>query len=59
MGKRGDVGPSIAETMIQQGLSLEANQTIKSRINGKLEVHKRLRVKMKNQVLEYLKPVKI
>jgi hypothetical protein len=38
--KRGDVGPSIAETMIQQGCRWR--QSPKSRISGKLEIHKRL-----------------
>jgi len=43
--KRGDVGPSIAETMIQQGCRWRpSDRSPKSRINGKLEVHKRLRV---------------
>ena len=44
--KRGDVGPSIAETMIQQGCRWRpSDRSPKSRINGKLEVHKRLAVK--------------
>jgi hypothetical protein len=43
--KRGDVGPSIAETMIQQGCRWRpSDRSPKSRINGKLEVHKRLKV---------------
>jgi hypothetical protein len=43
--KRGDVGPSIAETMIQQGCRWRpSDRSPKSRINGKLEIHKRLRV---------------
>ncbi len=44
--KRGDVGPSIAETMIQNGCRWRpSDRSPKSRINGKLEVHKRLVVK--------------
>ena len=40
--KRGDVGPSIAETMIQNGCRWRpSDRSPKSRINGKLEVHKR------------------
>jgi hypothetical protein len=43
--KRGDVGTSIAETMIQQGCRWRpSDRSPKSRINGKLEIHKRLRV---------------
>jgi hypothetical protein len=43
--KRGDVGPSIAETMIQQGCRWRpSDRSPKSRINGKLEIHKRLKV---------------
>jgi hypothetical protein len=42
--KRGDVGPSIAETMIQQGCRWRpSDRTPKSRINGKLEIHKRFK----------------
>ena len=42
--KRGDIGPSIAETMIQQGCRWRpSDRTPKSRISGKLEIHKRLR----------------
>ena len=41
--KRGDVGPSIAETMIQQGCRWrQSDRSPKSRISGKLEIHKRL-----------------
>ena len=40
--KRGDVGPSIAETMIQNGCRWRpSDRSPKSIINGKLEVHKR------------------
>ena len=40
--KRGEVGPSIAETMIQNGCRWRpSDRSPKSRINGKLEVHKR------------------
>jgi len=43
--KRGDVGPSIAETMIQTGCRWRpSDRTPKSRISGKLEIHKRLKV---------------
>jgi len=43
--KRGDVGPSIAETMIQEGCQWRpSDRSPRSRINGKLEVHKRLYV---------------
>ncbi len=43
--RRGDVGPSIAETMIQNGCRWRpSDRSPKSRINGKLEIHKRLRV---------------
>ena len=41
--KRGDIGPSIAETMIQQGCKWRpSDRSPKSRVNGKLELHKRL-----------------
>jgi hypothetical protein len=43
--KRGDVGPSIAETMIQTGCRWRpSDRTPKSRISGKLEIHKRLKI---------------
>ena len=43
--RRGDVGPSIAETMIQNGCRWRpSDRSPKSRINGKLEVHKRFKV---------------
>ena len=43
--KRGDIGPSIAETMIQQGCRWRpSDRTPKSRISGKLEIHKRLKL---------------
>ena len=43
--KRGDIGPSIAETMIQQGCRWRpSDRTPKSRISGKLEIHKRLKI---------------
>jgi hypothetical protein len=42
--KRGDIGPSIAETMIQTGCRWRpSDRTPKSRISGKLEIHKRLK----------------
>jgi len=47
--KRGDVGPSIAETMIQEGCKWRpSDRSPKSRINGKLEIHKRLKVSEKD-----------
>ena len=43
--RRGDVGPSIAETMIQAGCRWRpSDRTPRSRISGKLEIHKRLKV---------------
>ena len=43
--KRGDVGPSIAESMIQTGCRWRpSDRTPKSRISGKLEIHKRLKI---------------
>ena len=43
--KRGDVGPSIAETMIREGCKWRpSDRSPKSIINGKLELHKRLRI---------------
>jgi len=43
--KRGDIGPSIAETMIQQGCKWRpSDRTPRSRISGKLEIHKRLKL---------------
>ena len=43
--KRGDVGPSIAETMIREGCKWRpSDRSPKSRINGKLELHKRLSI---------------
>ena len=43
--KRGDIGPSIAETMIQVGCRWRpSDRSPKSRISGKLEVHKRLSI---------------
>ena len=42
--KRGDIGPSIAETMIQAGCRWRpSDRTPKSRISGKLEIHKSLK----------------
>lgn len=42
--RRGDIGPSIAETMIQEGCRWRpSDRTPKSRVAGKLEIHKRLR----------------
>ena len=43
--KRGDVGPSIAEAMIREGCRWRpSDRSPKSRISGKLEIHKRLSV---------------
>ena len=43
--KRGDIGPSIAETMIREGCRWRpSDRTPKSRISGTLEIHKRLKV---------------
>ena len=43
--KRGDVGPSIAETMIREGCKgRPSDRSPKSRINGKLELHKRFSI---------------
>ena len=43
--KRGDIGPSIAETMIQVGCRWRpSDRTPRSRISGKLEIHKRLKL---------------
>ena len=43
--KRGDIGPSIAETMIQVGCKWRpSDRTPRSRISGKLEIHKRLKL---------------
>ena len=48
--RRGDVGPSIAETMIQEGCRWRpADRSPKSRVNGKLEIHKRLKVHEENK----------
>ena len=46
--KRGDIGPSIAETMIQAGCRWRpSDRTPRSRISGKLEIHKRLKIEDK------------
>ena len=43
--RRGDIGPSIAETMIQEGCRWRpSDRSPRSRIAGKLEIHKRLKV---------------
>ena len=47
--RRGDVGPSIAETMITAGCRWRpSDRSPRSRINGKLEIHKRLSVREKD-----------
>ena len=54
--KRGDVGPSIAETMIQQGCRWrQSDRSPKSRISGKLEIHKRLLINDKEPGLRVFK----
>ena len=54
--KRGDVGPSIAETMIQQGCRWrQSDRSPKSRISGKLELHKRLSINDKEPGLRVFK----
>ena len=43
--RRGDIGPSIAETMILEGCRWRpSDRSPRSRVAGKLEIHKRLRV---------------
>ena len=43
--KRGDIGPSIAETMIIEGCRWRpSDRSPKSRVNGKMELHKRLKL---------------
>ena len=43
--RRGDVGPSIAETMIREGCKWRpSDRSPKSRVNGKLELHKRFSI---------------
>ena len=43
--RRGDVGPSIAETMIQEGCKWRpSDRSPRSRVNGKLELHKRFSI---------------
>ena len=43
--RRGDIGPSIAETMIQEGCRWRpSDRSPRSRIAGKLEIHKRLKL---------------
>ena len=57
--KRGDVGPSIAETMIRNGCRWRpSDRSPKSRINGKLEIHKRLRVVDKDPGVRVFKTCK-
>ena len=47
--RRGDIGPSIAETMIQAGCRWRpSDRTPRSRISGKLEIHKRLKIVNEN-----------
>ena len=57
--KRGDVGPSIAETMIRNGCRWRpSDRSPKSRINGKLEIHKRLMVTDKEPGIRVFKTCK-
>jgi len=54
--KRGDIGPSIAETMIQSGCRWRpSDRTPKSRISGKLEIHKRLKINNKEPGIRVFK----
>jgi hypothetical protein len=47
--RRGDVGPSIAETMIREGCKWRpSDRSPKSRVNGKLELHKRFSIDEKS-----------
>jgi hypothetical protein len=42
---RGDIGPSIAETMIKEGCRWRpSDRSPRSRVNGKIEIHKRLKI---------------
>ena len=51
--KRGDIGPSIAETMINTGCRWRpSDRSPRSRINGKLEIHKRLSLRETNDGLK-------
>jgi hypothetical protein len=57
--KRGDVGPSIAETMIRNGCRWRpSDRSPKSRINGKLEIHKRLMITDKEPGIRVFKTCK-
>ena len=43
--RRGDIGPSIAETMVQEGCRWRpSDRSPRSRVAGKLELHKRLKL---------------
>ena len=49
--KRGDIGPSIAESMIREGCKWRpSDRSPKSRVSGKLEIHKRLSVNSETNV---------
>ena len=42
---RGDIGPSIAETMIKEGCRWRpSDRSPRSRVSGKIEIHKRLKI---------------
>ena len=48
--RRGDVGPSIAETMIKEGCKWRpSDRSPRSRINGKLELHKRFSIRERTE----------
>ena len=48
--RRGDTGPSIAESMIQQGCRWRpSDRSPKSRVAGKLEIHRRLKLDEQTQ----------
>jgi len=56
--KRGDVGPSIAETMIKAGCRWSpADRSPNSRINSKLEVHRRLSLRNTGQYDDNEQPI--
>lgn len=43
--QRGDIGPSIAETMIKEGCRWRpSDRSPRSRVNGKIEIHRRLAI---------------
>lgn len=57
--RRGDVGPSIAETMIKAGCRWQpSDRSPNSRIQGKLQVHKRLALRETGEFDEKGEPIK-